>query len=166
MEINVIESSTGKSKSTEGKKKTKGKSKQKFSSKEKPAKNEPTNDKRKPHYPSIICNEDHYTKECPHQEKVSKFIKGSPTPAVLKDPFPSQDSKMVSHNTSSSSISQDIMMMSSQQVMVATRLKDYGSKGLVGNGNEANSFDKPSNSIHPPPYEPLQIEKPNPDMMI
>lgn len=57
-------------------------------------------------------------------------------------------------------------MMSSQEVMVATRSKDYGSKHLVENGNEANSSGQPSNSIPPSPSKPLQIKKTNPDMMI
>lgn len=73
---------------------------------------------------------------------------------------------MVSHNTSSSSASQDIMMMFSQQVMVATRSKDYGCKGHVVNGNETTSSGQPYSSIPPPPSEPLQIEKSNLDMMI
>ena len=41
-------------------------------------------------YPSLICGGDHFTKECPRHEEVSKFLKTSPTPAVLKDPFSSQ----------------------------------------------------------------------------
>ena len=105
-------------------------------------------------------------KECPHQVEVSKFIKVARTPIVLKDPFPSQDSKMVSLNTPSSSTSRDIMMISLQQIMVAMRSKYYGSKGHVNNGNEARSFGQTSGSIPPPPSEPLQIDKPNPDMMI
>ena len=55
---------------------------------------------------------------------------------VLKDTFPSQDSKMVSHNPSFSSISPDIVMMSSQ-VLVETTYKNYGSKTPI-NGNDAS----------------------------
>jgi len=62
---------------------------------------------------------------------------------------------MVSHNTYSSSTSQDIMMISSQEVMVVMRSKDYRSKGLVVNGNEASSSVQSSNSIPHPPSETL-----------
>lgn len=110
-EINAIESSTSKSQLSRGKNKGKGESKQNSSPKKKPTKNEPIYEKQKP--PCLIFNEDHYMNECPNQAKVSKFIKGYPNHIVLKDPFASQDNKMVSHNTSSSSASQDFMMMSS-----------------------------------------------------
>lgn len=57
-------------------------------------------------------------------------------------------------------------MISSQQIMLAMRSEYYGSKGLVNNGSDASLSGQSSNSIHLPPSEPLQIEKPNPDMMI
>ena len=47
--------------------------------------------KRKVKYPYLICGGDQFTKECPHHEEINKFLKNSPTPAVLKDPFPSQE---------------------------------------------------------------------------
>jgi len=83
--IHVIESSTTKSKSSS---KKKGNKKNKQNSKDKTDKNESTNEKRKPRYPCFICDEDHFTKDCPHRAEVSKIVKGSQTPAVLKDPFP------------------------------------------------------------------------------
>lgn len=49
--INIIESSTGKSKKSRGKKNGKGKAKQDTSSKEKSNKNEPSDEKKKPCYP-------------------------------------------------------------------------------------------------------------------
>lgn len=130
-EINIIDSYTGKGKSSGNKKKGKRKTKQSNCSKEKSTKNEPFDKKRKPRYPFSICEEDHYTKECPHRAEFSRFIKSLPTPIILKDNFP-QDSKMVSHNQSSSSLSAYIMMMSSI-VMVAMRSKDYTSKSPVEN---------------------------------
>ena len=44
--------------------------------------------KRKVKYPCLIYGVDLFTKECPHVEEVSKILKTSPTPVVLKDPFP------------------------------------------------------------------------------
>ena len=114
-DIHVVESSTAKSK-TGGKKKGKKKNKEK-NSKEKPEKAEPTDEKRKPRYPCLICDEDHYTRDCPHRAEVAKIVKGSQTPAVLKDPFPNQDSKMI--GSSSSANEEPILMMS--HVRIATR---------------------------------------------
>ncbi|MCY6524981.1 hypothetical protein, partial [Actinobacillus pleuropneumoniae] len=75
--------------------KKKGKKKNKQNSKEKSDKTESTDEKRKPHYPCLICDEENFTRYCPHRAEVAKIVKGSQTPAVLKDPFPSQDSKMI-----------------------------------------------------------------------
>jgi hypothetical protein len=50
-------------------------------------------DKRKPRYPCLICGDDHYTKDCPRQAEVTKFLQGTlkpPTSFVLSQPFPSQ----------------------------------------------------------------------------
>ena len=50
-------------------------------------------DKRKPRYPFLICGDDHYTKYCPRRAEVTKFFQGTgnpPTPAILSQPFPSQ----------------------------------------------------------------------------
>jgi len=127
-------------------------------------KNEPSDEKKKPRCPCLIYDEDHYTKECPHCAEVSKFIKGSPSSAVLKDPFPPQDRKMVSHNQSSSSTSVDIMLMSSK-FMVATRSKDYASKSPVEDGDDSSPASQASTST-PQSFEPLHIEKPNLDMII
>ena len=71
-DIHVVESSTTKSKSGS---KRKGKKKNKQNSKDKTDKNESTYKKLKPRYPCFICDEDHFTKECPHRVEVSKFVK-------------------------------------------------------------------------------------------
>ena len=115
---------------------------------------ESTDDKQKPRYPCLICDEDHFTKECTHKEEVYKFVKGSPTPAVLKDPFPIQDSRMIG---SSSTPLED-------NLMVATRSQDYGSKSHV-TGKEvenSNSSQAASTSV----FDLLYIKKPNPDLVI
>ena len=125
-DIHVLESSTAKSKS-DGKKKGKKKNKTDKNLKEKPEKTESTDEKRKPRHPCLICDEEHFTRDCPHRAEVAKIIKGSQTPAILKDPFPSQDSKMIC--SSSNASKEPIMMMS--HVRIATRSQDYGSKSLV-----------------------------------
>ena len=91
--------------------KKKGKNKKKKYSKEKNDATEPTDEKRKPRYPCLICDQDHFTKECPHSAEVSKIVKGSPIPIVLKDPFPTQDSNMVG---SSSNPIEDIFMVATR----------------------------------------------------
>ena len=61
-DINVVESSTAKPKSGGKKKNKKDKN-----SKEKPEKAECTDEKRKPRYPCLICEEEHFTRDCPHR---------------------------------------------------------------------------------------------------
>ena len=75
-DFHIADSYTTKSKSG-SKKKGKNKSKQTSSPKEKTDKNELTDDKWKPPCPCLICDENHFTKECPHMAEVSKFLKGS-----------------------------------------------------------------------------------------
>ena len=158
-DIHVVESSIAKSKSG-GKKKGKEKNKTDKNSKEKIEKAESTDEKRKPCYLCLFCDEENFTRDCPHRAEVAKIVKGSKMPVVLKDPFPSQDSKMI--GSSSNASKEHIMMMS--HVRIATRLQDYGSKSPVG-GKEADSCNSnPSTST--PGSDPLQIEKPNPDLVI
>ena len=63
---------------------------------------------------------------------------------------------------SSSNSSTDILMMS--RVLVATRSQDYGTKNHVISKETKNSSQTPA--IPPSVSEPLQIEKPNPDLVI
>jgi len=128
--------------------------------KEKPEKTESTNEKRKPRYPCLICDEKNFTRDCPHRAEVAKIVKGSQTPVVLNDPFPSQDSKMI--DSSSNASEEPIMMMS--HVRMATRSQDYGSKSHVGGKEAESSNSNPSTSTLS--SDPLQIEKPNPDLVI
>ena len=69
-DIHVVESSTAKSK-TGGKKKGKKKNKTDKNSKEKPEKAESTNEKCKPRYLCLICDEEHFTRDCPHCAEVA-----------------------------------------------------------------------------------------------
>lgn len=158
-DIHVVESSTAKSKCG-GKKKVKKKNKTDKTPKEKTEKLETNDEKRKPRYPCLICDEEHFTQDYPHRAEVAKIVKGSQTPVVLKDPFPAQDSKMI--GSSSNANEEPILMMS--HVRIATRLKDYGSKILVDGKEAESSHLNPSTSA--PGSDPLQIEKPNPDLVI
>ena len=158
-DIHAVETSMAKSKNG-GKKKGKKKNKADKAPKEKSEKTEPNDERRKPKYPCLICEEDHYTRDCPHRAEVAKIIKGSETPAVLKDPFPKQESKMI--GSSSSSGEAPILMMS--HVRIATRSQDYGSKHPVDVKEAESSNSHPSTSA--PGSDPLQIEKPNPDLVI
>jgi len=158
-DIHVVESSTTKSKS-DGKKKGKKKKKADKTPKEKTEKGEANDKKCKPRYPCLICEEEHFKRDCPHRAEVAKMVKGFQTPTILKDPFPAQDSKMI--GSSSNANEEPILMMS--HVRIATRSQDYGSKSLVDGKEEESSQSNPSTST--PGSYPLQIEKPNPYLVI
>ena len=64
--------------------------------------------------------------------------------------------------SSSSASEEPILMMS--HVRIATRSQDYGSKNLVDGKEAKSSHSNPSTSAPGP--DPLQIEKPNPDLVI
>jgi len=83
-EVNVVQS-TVEDKASKGKKKGKGKAK--FDTPKQDSLNPSADDasKRKPKYPGLICEEDHYTKDCPHRVEVSWLFKG--TSVILKEPF-------------------------------------------------------------------------------
>ena len=81
------------------KKKGKGKNKNPGNQQDNPKATALENDnkgKRKAKYPCLFYGGDHFMKECPHHEQVSKFLKSNPTPAVLTDPFPSQQ-QLIDH---------------------------------------------------------------------
>jgi hypothetical protein len=92
-EVNVVQSTpASKNKSRKGKGKNK---EEKNNSQAKRTKTPPVDDrdKRKPRYPCLIFGDDHYTKDCPRQAKVTKFLQGTmktTTLTVLSQPFPSQ----------------------------------------------------------------------------
>jgi hypothetical protein len=106
-EVNVVQSTpTGKNKSKKGR----GKNKEsKNNNQNEQTKSPPVEDrdKRKPRYPCLICGDDHYTKDCPRRAEVNKFLQGTPkpsTPAVLSQPFPSQQqASLVIHDQPSTS---------------------------------------------------------------
>ena len=49
-----------------------------------------TKPKYKDKYPCFLCVDDHFMKEFPHHEEINTFLKTNPTPAMLTDPFLSQ----------------------------------------------------------------------------
>src|ERR1700728_4733057 len=73
-DIHAVETSMAKSKNG-GKKKGKKKNKADKAPKEKSEKTEPNDERRKPKYPCLICEEDHYTRDCPHRAEVAKIVK-------------------------------------------------------------------------------------------
>ena len=120
--VQSIESSGGKKK---GKNKSKKTDNQQEGNKTQNTDND-SKGKRKVKYPCLIYGGDEFTKEFPFCEEVGKFLKASPTPAVLKDPFPSQQ-QLIDHkslNETSSSID-EVRMMSSEMVNFNTRAHSY-----------------------------------------
>lgn len=158
-EVNVIQSTTA-NKASKGKKKgkAKNKSEQPKQDSSKPPPEEGA--KRKPKYPCLICDEDHYTKDCPRRSEVSHLLKGAPgIPAILKEPFPSQQTQMVADpSLSSSPFSSQVFMAGTIPVHVTTRTKEYPSS--TGKEPEVPSSAPPSNS------GPLHIERPSTKMPI
>jgi hypothetical protein len=116
-EVNLVQSiPIGKNKS----KKWSGKNKEgKNNSQAEQTKTAPVDDrdKHKPQYPCLICGDDHYTKDCPRRGKVTKFLQGaskSPAPAILSQPFLSQQqAQLVIHEKPSSSTTSYVLMCTS-----------------------------------------------------
>ena len=92
--------------------------------------------------------------------KSAKVLKNSPTPTVLKDPFPSQqqlfDHKYLNKNSLST---HEVRMMSSETINLNTRSHSYDPPP------EKKPDDVPSEkplASTPPPNNGLHIEKPIP----
>lgn len=74
-EINVMSSDKGKNQKQLGGKK-KGKMNKKKQENSNPEKSKtPTAARKPPHYPCLICNEEHFKRDCPHRSKVAKLLK-------------------------------------------------------------------------------------------
>ena len=108
--------------------KKKGKSKKNKTSNLQETPSDQPSTPQKPHYPCIICNEEHLFRDFPHCAEVSKIIRTSHASAVLIDPFPNLDANLVATGLAPSS---QVLMLSttkpSQGILVSTRNKDYGS---------------------------------------
>lgn len=125
-EVNAVSTDKGKeTKQPGGKKRNKGKKKkQEESSPEKSSPN-PSGDK-KPNRPCLICDEDHWTRDCPYKVELRKFFKNSKTSVVLTDPFTNPGTNLVaSDNASPSQVL--ILLVSKQQndALITRRNKDY-----------------------------------------
>ena len=106
--INVVSFDKGKSDKQPGGKK-KGKSKKKKTSNLQEKSSDQPSRPRKPHYPCIICNKEHFVRDCPHRAEFSKIIKTSHASIVLTDPFPNPDTNLVATDPSPSS---QVLMLS------------------------------------------------------
>jgi hypothetical protein len=129
-------------------------------------------DKRKPRYPCLMCNDDHYTKDCPRRAEVHKFLQSTSkpsTPAVLSQPFPSQQqASLVIHDQPSTSTQSYVLMCTGDSrkdtVTLTTRAKDYtSSKEKVDDTPPDLVSTSPPN---PPTTGPLHLERPNLDTVI
>jgi hypothetical protein len=154
-EVNAVQSTpAGKNKSKKGR----GKNKEdKNTSQAERAKTTLVDDrdKCKPRYPCLICGDDHYMKDCPRCAEVTKFLQGAPkppTPAVLSQPFPSQQqAQLVIHDQPSSSTTSYVLMCNGDSkqsnVALTTQAKDYSpSKEKVD--------DLPPSLVQPSPATP------------
>lgn len=118
---------------------------------------------KKPRYPCLICNDEHYTRDCTHRSEFSKLLKTSTTSAVLTDPFPTPETHLVATDHASTS---EVLMLSitnpQNDVLVSTRNKDYGNP--LSSNNQAT--DQPSTStstslgVVPPVVPELTIKPP------
>ena len=77
--------------------------------------------KKNAKYPCLLCGGYHFMKDFPLREDISKFIKSNPTPAVLTNPFPSQQ-QLIDHmsNQGTSSSMKEIRMTSSDTINLNT----------------------------------------------
>jgi hypothetical protein len=171
-EVNSVQSTpTGKNKSKRGK----GKNKEdKNNPQTEKTKTPPVDDrdKRKPRYPCLICGDDHYTKDCPRQVEVTKFLQGTqkpPTPAVLSQPFPSQQqTQLVIHDQPSPSNTSYVLMCTGDSkkndITLTTQAKDYSSS------KEKVDVIPPSlvqpSPTTPPTNGPLHLEQPSLDTVL
>jgi hypothetical protein len=171
-EVNVVQyTPTGKNES----KKARGKNKEsKNNNQTEQPKNTPVEDrdKCKPRYPCLICGDDHYTKDCPRRAKVTKFLQGTPkpsTPAVLSQPFPSQQqAQLVIHDQPSTFTTSYVLMCTGDSkpnnIALTTRAKDYTpSKEKVD--DSPPTLVQPS-PLTPPTNGPLHLERPSLDTVL
>lgn len=134
------------------KKKGKNKKKQNNSPQEKSFDSSPS--ARKPRYPCLICNDEHFTPNYPHNSEFSKLLKTSNTSTKLTNPFPKPKTNMVA--TDHASTSQVLFLSTSKpkiEVLVSTRSKDYGNQLLSSNNQADQPKSSTSNLIDPiPPH--------------
>ena len=106
-------------------------------------------------------------KQCPHQDKISQFLKSNPTHVVLTDPFPSQQ-QLIDHmsNQGNSSSSEEIRMMSLDTIHLQTQSQNYD-KPVDKKEDQSSSRKAPSiSSSESLSIVALSIEKPTLDMIL
>jgi hypothetical protein len=116
-------------------------------------------DKRKPRYPCLMCGDDHYTKDCPRRAEVHKFLQSTSkpsTPAVLSQPFPSQQqASLVIHDQPSASTStQSYVLMCTDYTSSKEKVDDIP-PDLISTA-----------PLNPSTTGPLHLERPNLDTVI
>ncbi len=161
--INVVSSDKGKNEKQHGsKKKGKTKKKQNYPPQEKSS--DSSSPARKPHYPCLICNEEHFTRDCPHRFEALKILNTSSTSAMLIDPFPNPETHLVA--TYHASTSQVLMLSTTKpntDVLVTTRSKYYGNPPSSSNNqtiDQPNTSTSTSSDSIPPPISPELTIKP------
>jgi hypothetical protein len=173
-EVNTVQSTpSGKNKNE---KKGKGKNKEDKANNQQSdkTKTHPVDDKenKKPCYPFLIYGEDHYTKYFSRRVEVTKFLQGigtPPTPAILSQPFPSQQqAKLVIHDQPSTSTMSYVLMCTGdykkKEVAVITRTIYYSpSKEKVYNSSPPLVQPPPSTS---PPNSLVHLERTSLDTVL
>lgn len=162
-EVNDVSIDKGKeTKQSGGKKKKKGKNKkQEESSPEKSSIN-PSGD-RKPNCPCLICDEDHWTRECPYKSELRKFFTNSKTSAVLTNPFPNPGTNLVaSDNASPSQVLMLSVLKQQNDALILTRNKDYENPQLSNNkaNDQPSSWTTTLTEVVPPIIPELMIKPP------
>ena len=106
-------------------------------------------------------------KECPRRDEINKFLKSNLTSTVLTDPFPFQQ-QLVNHmsNQGNSSSTEEIQMMSSDNINLTPRSQSYDNP--EEKKIEKPSLDKAPSTGSPASLSngPLMIENPNLDMTL
>ena len=117
-----------------GKKKGKNnKKKHENSTPEKSSEN-PAGPKKPPRFPCYICNEEHYTRDCPHRVEVEIFLNISSTSVVFTDPFPNLETNLVAIDYASTSQVLLLSILKKQNdTLISTRNKDYGNPSSSNN---------------------------------
>ena len=117
--------------------------------------------KIKAKYPYLLCGGDHFSKECPHRDEISQFLKSNPAPPVLMDPFPSQQ-QLIDHmsNQGNSSLSKEICMMSSDTIHLQTRSQNYDKPADKNEYHPSSGKSPSTSSPESSSTVPLSIEKP------
>ena len=90
-------------------------------------------------------------KECPRRDEITQFLKTNPAPAVLTDPFPSQQ-QLIDHmsNQGNSSSSEEIHMMSLDTISLQNQIQSYD-KTTDKKEDNSSSGKSPSTMVFPNP---------------